>query len=64
MFFLASTVVVGCGAPLPENPKTGMGKANPAMAEQRIKETMENPRFTDAQKAQIIATIKQRNHMN
>ena len=53
----------GLRRPASGKPKQTGPLANPAMAEQRIKDTLANPRFTQAQKDQIIATIKQRNHM-
>jgi hypothetical protein len=56
-------LMAGCGPQLPEKPKPTGPMANPAMAERRIKDTLANPRFTQAQKDQIIATIKQKNHM-
>jgi len=37
--------------------------ASPERALARIKETEANPKWTREQKDQIIATIKQRNHM-
>jgi hypothetical protein len=60
---VSAVSLTGCGEPLPEKPRPTGSMANPAMAEQRIRDTMANPRFTQAQKDQIIATIKQRNHM-
>ncbi len=60
---LGGTSLWGCGQPLPEKPKTTGGMASPERALQRIKDTEANPKFTREQKDQIIATIKQRNHM-
>jgi hypothetical protein len=54
---------IGCGDNVPENPKTETGKANPQMAQQRIQDIQANPRWTQAQKDQMIATVKQKNHI-
>ena len=59
---IAAVLLAGCGQELPENPK-GAPRADPAMAQARIKATQDDPRFTQAQKDQIIATIKQKNHI-
>jgi hypothetical protein len=53
----------GCGESVPVNPRTAGPKANPAMAQERINETLSNPSLSQAQKDQIIATIKQKNHL-
>jgi hypothetical protein len=63
LLYAGALFLAGCGAPLPENPRGSAPKADPAMAAQRIKQTIDNPNFTPAEKATIIATIKQKNHI-
>jgi len=62
LIVVGAAMAAGCGDSVPEQPK-GAPKANPAMAESRIQEVMANPRFTQAQKDAMIATIKQKNHI-
>lgn len=60
---LVAVFAIGCGDSVPQRPESARPKADPAMAESRIQQTMNNPALSPAQKQQIIDTIKQRNNL-
>lgn len=62
---LAALLGAGCGESVPVNPVSANG-ANPHVSgtpQERIKNVENDPTLTPAEKAQRVAAIKERNHI-